>query len=119
MDHRKEFRVEPDAKVKLNKLDPAYTGKHEFCRTRRRQEIEAYQQKLFQQQALLFAQHEHKVLVVLQALDTAGKDGTIKHVFAGLIRRACAWSISSSQPRRSWLTIFYGASTRRRGRGRW
>ena len=30
MDYRKEFRVDPDSKVKLSNLDPAYTGKHEF-----------------------------------------------------------------------------------------
>ena len=29
MDYRKKFRVDPHAKVKLNKLDPAYAGEHE------------------------------------------------------------------------------------------
>ena len=83
MDYRKEFRVEPDAKVKLNKLDPAFTGKHESP-DEAKEETEAYAQKLFTQQALLYAEHKHSILVVLQALDAGGKDGTIKHVFTAL-----------------------------------
>jgi PPK2 family polyphosphate:nucleotide phosphotransferase len=35
-------------------------------------------------QWLLYAEHKHKVLVVLQAMDTAGKDGVIRHVFKGV-----------------------------------
>src|SRR5271157_3428215 len=83
MDYREEFRVEPDAKVKLKKLDPAYTGKHAWP-DEAKKETEAYAQKLFKQQALLYAEHEHSILVVLQALDAGGKDGTIKHVFSAL-----------------------------------
>ncbi len=83
MDYRKEFRIEPDAKVKLNKRDPAYTGKDDLP-DEAKKEIEAFQQKLFKQQALLYAEHKHSILVVLQALDAGGKDGTIKHVFTAL-----------------------------------
>jgi PPK2 family polyphosphate:nucleotide phosphotransferase len=83
MDYRKEFRVEPDSKVKLSKFNPAYKGKHESP-DEAKNEIEAYQQKLFDQQALLYAEHKHSILVVLQALDAGGKDGTIKHVFTAL-----------------------------------
>ena len=35
-------------------------------------------------QELLYAEHKHKVLIVLQAMDTGGKDGTIRHVFDGV-----------------------------------
>jgi PPK2 family polyphosphate:nucleotide phosphotransferase len=35
-------------------------------------------------QELLYAEHRHKVLIVLQAMDTGGKDGTIRHVFEGV-----------------------------------
>ena len=83
MDYRKEFRVEPDAKVKLDKLDPSYTGKHASHQDAKK-EINTYLQKLFDQQALLYAEHKHSILVVLQALDAGGKDGTIKHVFTAL-----------------------------------
>jgi PPK2 family polyphosphate:nucleotide phosphotransferase len=83
MDYRKEFRVDPGSKAKLSKLDPAYKGKHELP-DEAKQEIDSYLKKLFQQQALLYAEHKHSILVVLQALDAGGKDGTIKHVFVAL-----------------------------------
>jgi PPK2 family polyphosphate:nucleotide phosphotransferase len=35
-------------------------------------------------QEMLYAEHKHKVLIVLQAMDTGGKDGTIRHVFEGV-----------------------------------
>jgi PPK2 family polyphosphate:nucleotide phosphotransferase len=83
MGYRKEFCVNPDSKVKLSKLDPSYKGKHE-SEEDAKQEIKASCQKLFHQQALLSAEHKHAILVVLQALDAGGKDGTIKHVFTAL-----------------------------------
>ena len=40
--------------------------------------------QLVELQAVLFAEHKHKVLVVLQAMDTGGKDGVIRKVFSGI-----------------------------------
>src|SRR5580704_8596705 len=81
MDYRKEFRVDPGDKVKLNKRDPAYTGKH-HSEDDAKELTDTYHKKLARQQGLLYAEHKHSVLVVLQALDAGGKDGTIKHVFS-------------------------------------
>ncbi len=83
MDYRKTFRVEPDSKLKLDKLDSAFKGKHE-SEDAAKAELQAYGEKLFKQQSVLYAEHKHSVLVVLQALDAGGKDGTIKHVFTVL-----------------------------------
>ncbi|MBV8349314.1 MAG: polyphosphate kinase 2 family protein, partial [Mycolicibacterium sp.] len=83
MDYLKEFRVDPGDKVRLSKLDPAYKGKHE-SEEAAKEETEHYRQKLSRQQLLLFAEDRHSVLIVLQALDAGGKDGTIKHVFSGV-----------------------------------
>src|SRR5271169_6491413 len=83
MDYRKKFRVDPGAKLRLNKLDPAYKGKH-ASEAEAKQETENYCQKLARQQTLLYAEHKHSILVVLQALDAGGKDGTINHVFSAL-----------------------------------
>jgi len=83
MDYRKAFRVDPDSKLKLDKIDPAYTGKHESEQAAL-EEIDACKHKLTKQQGLLYAEHKHSVLVVLQALDAGGKDGTIKHVFTSV-----------------------------------
>ena len=75
------FRVKPDSKVRLDHHDPAYKGGHGSAETAR-QETEHFREKLAHQQALLYAQRKHSVLVVLQAMDAGGKDGTIKHVFS-------------------------------------
>ena len=83
MDYRKAFRVDPGAKVKLKKLDPAYIGKI-GSEGEAKLQVEAYRKKLFHEQGLLYAEHKHSILVVLQALDAGGKDGTINHVFSAL-----------------------------------
>ena len=82
MDYRKEFRVDSD-RLRLNKLDPAYKGKH-ASEAEAKQETENFRQKLAHLQAVLYAEHKHAILVVLQALDAGGKDGTINHVFSAL-----------------------------------
>jgi PPK2 family polyphosphate:nucleotide phosphotransferase len=83
LDYRKKFRVKPGEKPRLGKIDPAFTGKHESEETAK-QEMEGYQRHLSRLQTLLYAEHKHSVLVVLQAMDAGGKDGTIKHVFGPL-----------------------------------
>ena len=83
MDYRKQFRVKPRQKVKLNKLDPAYKAKH-ASEAEAKEETERYLKALARQQTLLYAEHKHSVLIVLQAMDAGGKDGTIKHVFSGV-----------------------------------
>jgi PPK2 family polyphosphate:nucleotide phosphotransferase len=83
MDYRKKFYVDPDQKLRLAKLDPAYKGRHE-TEDAAKEETEHYCDKLRRQQALLYAEHKHSVLVVLQALDAGGKDGTVNHVFSAL-----------------------------------
>ena len=49
-----------------------------------KEETEHFLKKLTRQQALLYAEHKHSVLIVLQAMDAGGKDGTIKHVFSSV-----------------------------------
>jgi PPK2 family polyphosphate:nucleotide phosphotransferase len=83
LDYRKKFRVHPGDKVKLGKLDPAYKGKHE-SKDAAAEETAHYVDKLAREQALLYAEHKHAVLVVLQGLDAGGKDGVIKHVFSSV-----------------------------------
>jgi len=80
----KPFRVEPGAKVDLRKdHDPAFHGTY----VKRRDAAGALAQgvvQLAEYQDRLAAQATYSVLVVLQALDAAGKDGTIKHVMSGV-----------------------------------
>jgi PPK2 family polyphosphate:nucleotide phosphotransferase len=83
LDYRKQFRVKPGHKLKLNKLDPAYTGK-QGSEDKAKEEAQHYLKELARQQTLLYAEHKHSVLIVLQAMDAGGKDGTIRHVFSGV-----------------------------------
>jgi PPK2 family polyphosphate:nucleotide phosphotransferase len=78
------FRVAPGRTVKLGRdFDPAFRGGIE----RKKDGLALLQegvQLLSEYQTRLAAQHRWGVLVVLQALDTAGKDGTIRHVMSGV-----------------------------------
>ena len=81
MSYRKSFLVEPGQKLRLSQIDPSSKEKHETSETVAA-ELEAFRQKLTRLQALLYASHKHSLLIVLQAMDAGGKDGTVNHVFA-------------------------------------
>ena len=83
MDYGKKFIVEPGTKVRLSKVDPSYTGKHE-THEKAVAEIQANIERLGKLQYLLYADGSQSLLVVLQALDAAGKDGVIRNVFTGM-----------------------------------
>jgi len=83
MDYRDEFAVERGAKVRLAKIDASYTGKHE-THDKALPEIQKYVERMDKLQYLLHADGSQSLLVVLQALDAAGKDGTIRHLFSGM-----------------------------------
>jgi PPK2 family polyphosphate:nucleotide phosphotransferase len=83
MDYRKKFLAEPGAKVRLSKIDPSYTGKHE-SHEKALPEIQKNVARMDKLQYLLYADGSQSLLVVLQALDAAGKDGVIRHVFSGM-----------------------------------
>jgi PPK2 family polyphosphate:nucleotide phosphotransferase len=83
MDYRKNFVVEPGAKARLSKIDASYTGKHETHETAL-PEIRKHVERMEKLQYLLYADDHQSLLVVLQALDAAGKDGVVRHVFSGM-----------------------------------
>ena len=78
-----KFRVKPGHKLRLEKLDAGYKGHHE-TEEAAAVEIEHYRQKMAKMQSLLYAEKKRSVLIVLQALDAGGKDGTVNHVFSVL-----------------------------------
>jgi len=86
--YHERFIVPPGKNIKLADYDPAYT--HHF---KDEPEAEGKLQddikRLTRYQDVLFAQHCHSVLIVFQAMDAAGKDGTIKHVMSGLNPQGC------------------------------
>ena len=81
MDYRKKFVVEPASKVHLARIDPSYSGKHE-SHEKALPEIQKHVERMNELQYLLYADGNQSLLVVLQALDAAGKDGVIRHVFS-------------------------------------
>src|SRR5436305_10438721 len=78
------FRVKPGSHVKLARdFDPAF--KADITKKKRGRELLAEGVALLAEfQTRLAAQDTWGVLVVLQALDAAGKDGTIRHVMSGV-----------------------------------
>jgi PPK2 family polyphosphate:nucleotide phosphotransferase len=80
MNYGKQFVVRPGAKVRLAKIDPAYTGKH-TSHEEALPKIQKHLERLSTLQYLLYADGNQSLLVVLQALDAGGKDGVVRHVF--------------------------------------
>ena len=74
------FLVRPHQKVDLRKFDPAWAVEKEIAEAELTDDIS----DLSKAQEVLYADRSRAILVVIQALDAAGKDGTIKHVMTGL-----------------------------------
>jgi PPK2 family polyphosphate:nucleotide phosphotransferase len=80
----KRYRVEPGSKVDLGKIDPEATKGFKGGKKEAEKLFEPLNRRLEVLQEALYAEHRHKVLVILQGMDTSGKDGTISHVFEGV-----------------------------------
>ncbi len=78
------YRVKPGSKVDLNQWDPNDKSAFPGDKSEGHRALLALNERLETLQELLYAEHKHKVLIVLQAMDTGGKDGTIRHVFEGV-----------------------------------
>ena len=88
-----QFRVVPGKRVKLAEHDPAWAGDRRVPKAERKelakQVLTQDVTKLCQAQELLYASDTHSILLVFQAMDAAGKDGTIKHVMSGINPQGC------------------------------
>ncbi len=82
LDHA-PFLVPPGKKIALAGYDPAFRGGLEGKSEGREALLEDVS-ALAEAQSLLWASAEHAVLIIFQALDAAGKDGSIKHVMSGV-----------------------------------
>jgi PPK2 family polyphosphate:nucleotide phosphotransferase len=83
-----KFRVEPGTRVRLDDHDPAWTG----GRNAKQQDEKLLARnldRLSAAQELLWSTRKYALLIVLQGMDTAGKDGLISHVMRGLNPQAC------------------------------
>jgi PPK2 family polyphosphate:nucleotide phosphotransferase len=78
------YRVKPDSRMDLGEWDPNDKSAFPEGKNEGRKRLLELNERLEELQELLYAEHKHKVLIVLQAMDTGGKDGTIRHVFEGV-----------------------------------
>ena len=83
MDEEK-YRVPPKTKIKLKDFDPNDTSLFDGGKKEAKAAMVELNQKLSELQELLYAEGKHKLLIILQAMDTGGKDGTIRSVFEGV-----------------------------------
>lgn len=122
MSYANEFRIKPGSKVSLNKIDADYHGTYENEQAAE-EELEKYGQQLTELQAVMYAENKHALLIVLQAMDGGGKDGTIHHVMAAMNPQGCSvvgfkvptaeelshdylWRIHKNTPGKGHITVF-------------
>src|SRR6266446_2632990 len=82
------WKVEEGSKVNLKHYDPNYTDKL-VDPDDAKEELAALGKELSDLQELLAAAQHHSLLIVLQGMDTSGKDGTIRHVFSHVNPQGC------------------------------
>ncbi len=78
------YKVKPGDKVDLNRYGPDDSGWFKGDKEAGKEELKKLNARLEELQELLYAEHKHRLLIVLQAMDAGGKDGTIRHVFDGV-----------------------------------
>lgn len=122
MDYRKKFRVEPGSKVHLRDIDPNDTGKHAEDSDAKEQIAEDCE-RLRKLQDVMYAENKRALLIVLQAMDAGGKDGTVKHVFSATNPQGVSvhafkeptpeeaahdflWRVHKKTPARRYIAIF-------------
>lgn len=85
-------RVQPGEPIALADIDPD-TAEHYKKKKDIEKELEKQRDRLTDLQRRLYGENKRSLLIVLQAMDTGGKDGTIKNVFQGVNPQGCrVWS---------------------------
>jgi PPK2 family polyphosphate:nucleotide phosphotransferase len=116
------YRVSPGDTINLAQIDPDDTPAAPD-KGQAKKQISSLLGELIELQQLLYAEHKHKLLVVLQAMDTGGKDSTIRRVFGPVnpqgVRVAnfkvptereldhdYLWRVHQQTPRTGEITVF-------------
>jgi len=116
------YRIKPGSHFKLAAINPDesehYQSRHDV-----KKELEKQRQRIAELQERLYAERRQSLLIVLQAMDTGGKDGTIRGVFQGVNPQGCQvasfkapsteelehdflWRYHNKTPTRGMITIF-------------
>ena len=118
----KPFLARPGKQFRLKDYDPGYTA-HFDSEESAKAELQGNIERLAKYQDLLYADSTYALMVVLQAMDAAGKDGTIRHVMSGVNPQGCnveafkqpsaeelghdfLWRYSKALPERGRIGIF-------------
>ena len=122
MKYSERYRVKPGEKLNLAKMDPrkiaGVKDKAEGL-----EKLAENTQRLKELQYRLYGEDKQSLLMVLQGMDTAGKDGTIRHVMSGVNPQGCRvqsfkvpsseeldhdflWRVHKAAPRRGEIGIF-------------
>lgn len=116
------FLVPPNTDVRLADHDPRYSGGYE-SKKQTKAALKRNGERLQELQQVLWAEDNHALLIVLQAMDAGGKDGTIKHVMGGVNPQGCQvtsfkvpskqeldhdylWRVHKATPGRGQIGIF-------------
>jgi PPK2 family polyphosphate:nucleotide phosphotransferase len=111
------YRVAPGHPFSLAKISPdeseGYTSKTDV-----EAELERQRRRISDLQMRLYAEQKQSLLIVLQALDTGGKDGTIRRVFEGVNPQGCqVWSFKVPTPEEMAHDFLWRVHSRTPGRG--
>jgi PPK2 family polyphosphate:nucleotide phosphotransferase len=118
-----KYRIQPNGSFRLKDFDPDETSAFKGGKQEALEALAKLNKRLETLQELLYAEGKHKVLVVLQAMDAGGKDGTIRAVFDGVnpsgvrvasfgvpteheLARDYLWRVHQQVPRKGELVIF-------------
>lgn len=83
IDFSSKYRIKPGSKLDLNRLDPNESQLlRDSMKTAGEARLEHLREEMQSLQKLLFAEGKQRILIILQAMDTGGKDGCVKHVFS-------------------------------------
>ena len=78
----------PGRTIRLKDYDTAYTGKFATPAEAKKM-LRRDVKRTAKLQDMLYAYSRHSILIIFQAMDAAGKDGTIKHVMSGINPQGC------------------------------
>lgn len=117
----KDLLAKPGKQHSVSDFDPSFTG--ELSKQAAKDQLAQGIEKLSELQSMLYAQDRYSILIIFQAMDAAGKDGTIKHVMSGINPQGCQvfsfkqpsaeeldhdylWRINRCLPERGRIGIF-------------
>lgn len=116
------FLVPPGTQINLADYDPRFTGDYQK-KAETKSALKRNVKKLQDLQEVMWAEGKHSLLIVLQALDAGGKDGTIRQVMRGVNPQGCQvtsfkvptdeelahdylWRVHKATPRKGYIGIF-------------